>query len=466
MSRISILALLLVASTAHADDVSFLRDVAPILLQRCAGCHGEKKTEGGYRLNTFENLIRAGDSEEPSVVAGKPSESELLRRIIETDEDLRMPRQDDPLSEQQVATIRKWIEAGAPFDGSHRDGSLRTQLPPRQHPDPPKTYRAAVPVLSVAFSPDGRELAVSGFHEVTIWNADNAQLVRRLKRMPQQMQKLEYSKDGSTLLVAGGSPGDYGEVSLVDAASGEVLRVLGTFGDLVLDAAFNHDGSRIVAGSADRTVRVYETATGKLAWQASLHSDWITGVDFTRDSRFVVSSSKDLTAKVYEAVTGTLFTTYNGHQKQYGKYTGRYQVYDVVCSDEGPQAFTAGQGQTINIWEPEKARGENGTAGDMEQRFAKEGHTKYVEHGYQRNLFALNVRGGMVFSASGDGLVKQHEVESGKQIRQYQGHSDYVFAIDYHPTRKLAASGAFDGEVRIWHTETGECLHTFKAMPK
>jgi len=323
-----------------------------------------------------------------------------------------------------------------------------------------------VPVLSLAISPDGTALAVGGFHEIMIWSTETSQLVRRLKRIPQQIQKLEYSEDGSTLLVGGGSPGDYGEVSMVNASNGEVLRVLGTFGDIVLDAAFNHDGSRVAAGSAGRWVRVYETVSGKLCWQASLHSDWITGVDFSYDDRFVVSSSKDFTAKVYEADSGTLFTTYNGHQKQYGKYTGRYQVYDVVCSEEGPQIFTAGQGKTINIWEPEKARGENGTAGDMEQRFAKEGHTKYVEHGYQRNLFSLTVHGGTVFSTSGDGIVKQHDIELGKQVRQYQGHTDWVYTIDSHPASQLVASGAYDGEVRIWSTGTGECLHVFKAMPK
>lgn len=456
----------LAACQLDADEVSFIRDVAPILLGRCAGCHGEKKTEGGYRLNTFDNLVRPGDSGEQSVVVGKPGDSELFRRVFESDEELRMPQQDDPLSEKEIATIREWIEAGAKFDGSDREASLKAILPPREHPEPPETYRVAVPVAALAFSPDGTELAVGGHHEIMIWNSDTSQLVRRLKRLPQQIQKLEYSQDGSTLLVAGGSPGDYGELCLVDASSGRVVRVFGTFGDIVLDTAFNHDDSRVVAGSADRSVRVYETAAGRLAWQVSLHADWITGVDFSHDSRFVVSSSKDLTAKVYEADSGTLFTTYNGHQKQYGKYTGRYQIYDVVCSDEGPQVFTAGQGKTINIWEPEKARGENGTAGDMEQRFAKEGHTKYFEHGYQRKLLVLSVSNGMVFSASGDGVVKQHDVEAAKLVREYKGHADWVFAIGYHPARKLAASGSFDGEVRIWSTESGECLHAFKAMPK
>ena len=91
-----------------AKPVSFLKDVAPILMTRCAGCHGPKKSSGDYRAHTFEFLTTAGASDESPVVQGKPRQSLLFQRIIESDTDLRMPQDDDPLDKTEIETIRQW----------------------------------------------------------------------------------------------------------------------------------------------------------------------------------------------------------------------------------------------------------------------------------------------------------------------------------------------------------------------
>ena len=48
-----------------AADVNFLREIAPILLQRCAGCHGPAKREGDFRLHTFESLLKRNALSDP-----------------------------------------------------------------------------------------------------------------------------------------------------------------------------------------------------------------------------------------------------------------------------------------------------------------------------------------------------------------------------------------------------------------
>jgi hypothetical protein len=446
-------------------EVSFMRDVAPILNRRCTGCHGSKKTEGDYRLHSFKNLNTAGGSEETPIVPGKPGESELFRRLVETDEDLRMPQLDDALSTEEIAIVRSWIEQGAKFDGSDRDASFRSIMPPRDHPAAPDKYRQPVPIYELAFSPDGSELAVSGYHEVTVWNPDTGKLVGRIGRLPQRIQALSFTKDGSKLLVAGGSPGDYGEVCLVDLKSGTRSLVFGTFEDIVLDAALSSDESFVAAGSADRSVRAWKLADGKQLWSSSVHSDWVTGVSISHDGRFVASSSRDFTVKTHDAKTGTLFTTYNGHQRQYGQFTGRFRIYDVEFSRDSPLAFSAGEGKAVRVWEVEKARQENGTAGDMEARFAKKGHTRYIDYGPQKTVYDLCVRGKSVFLAAGDGSVSQFEAATGKHVRGYSGHTDWVFAVDAHSKTNRLASGSFDGEVRIWDTKTGAAVWAFKASP-
>ncbi|MFT4641540.1 MAG: mono/diheme cytochrome c family protein, partial [Verrucomicrobiales bacterium] len=105
---VSLLFLLLVSSLRA--EVSFMRDIAPVLQRRCAGCHGAKKSKGNYRLHTFEYLMDA-------VVPGKPEESDLYLLLLEEDPDSRMPQKDDPLSETETNSIREWIAQGAAFDG-------------------------------------------------------------------------------------------------------------------------------------------------------------------------------------------------------------------------------------------------------------------------------------------------------------------------------------------------------------
>src|SRR6188474_2427331 len=72
------------AGEVNAEPISFKRDVAPILLNNCLACHGPKKSEGGYRIDTFERATAAGDSTQPGFVAKDLEGSEAFRRITST----------------------------------------------------------------------------------------------------------------------------------------------------------------------------------------------------------------------------------------------------------------------------------------------------------------------------------------------------------------------------------------------
>lgn len=447
-------------------EVSFVREVAPVLLKRCAGCHGERKDSGNYRLHTFAGLMRAGESGKPAVVAGKPAASELFRRIDSHVEAERMPQADDPLSPIQIGLFRRWILEGAKFDGSDRTAALKSILPPRQHPASPAAYRAPVPVKALAFAPGGGELAVGSYNEVTVWNATTGALVRRIPHLPQRIQSLAYSKDGKLLLVAGGTPGEYGEVALVDVATGARSRVLDTFDDIVLSAVFSADGQRVAAGGADASVRVFSVAGGKRLWTSRVHSDWVTSVSFSADGKHLASASKDMTVKVYEVENGALFATYMGHNRQIGQYRGAAPVYAVAFAPDGPLALSAGGGKWIHAWDPVQVRADSGDAGDMEDRFAKQGRTRYIPHGFEHEVFALAVRDGQVFAASADGVLKQFDLATLKEVRAFKGHTDWIFVLDYDAPRHRVATGSYNGEVRVWDTQTGECVTTFRAQPR
>src|SRR5437868_14061497 len=145
---------------ASAEQVSFKRDIAPVLLNNCLACHGPKKSEGGYRIDTFERVTAAGDSTQPGFVAKDLDGSEAFRRITSTDVKERMPLEGDPLPPEQVVLIKKWIEAGLPFDGPDAKASLASYVPPPTHPAAPEKYRGTMPITAVEFTPHGSQMVI------------------------------------------------------------------------------------------------------------------------------------------------------------------------------------------------------------------------------------------------------------------------------------------------------------------
>ncbi|MDP7204765.1 MAG: c-type cytochrome domain-containing protein, partial [Pirellulaceae bacterium] len=198
----SLCSLLLVPLAAVGQDkISFRGQVAPLLINNCLACHGPKKAEGGYRVDSFERLSQEGDSGAAGLVAGNLEESELFRRLISEDEDERMPLEGDPLPPEHVDLIKQWIEQGATYDAEDPKASLASIVPPPTHPDPPEAYPSTLPVTALSFSQDGQQLVVGGYHELTVWNPADGALLRRIKNVGQRTYAIQYSPDGSLLAV-------------------------------------------------------------------------------------------------------------------------------------------------------------------------------------------------------------------------------------------------------------------------
>lgn len=102
------------AKSSVEEAQHFHSKVLPILRDQCFRCHGDKEN-GGLRLNTREAAIAGGDSTLAAVEPGKTDESEMIRRILSDDPDDRMPPGGDPLPAEQIAILKDWVKAGAPW---------------------------------------------------------------------------------------------------------------------------------------------------------------------------------------------------------------------------------------------------------------------------------------------------------------------------------------------------------------
>jgi hypothetical protein len=426
------------APAQPAASVSFRRDVAPVLVKNCLACHGPAKSESGFRVDTFEHLARPGDGGSSPFVAGKPEESEIVRLVTSTEKEERMPKEGDPLPAGQIDALRRWIAAGAAFDGPSRTAPLASYLPREPHPAPPDAYPAPVPITALAFHPSGSELFVGGYHEVTVWDAAAGKLLRRLRNCAQRTHAIVPLGDGAALAVASGTPGRVGEARIISASDGAELRFLGGFPDEALDAALSPDGQRLAVAAADRSIRVYGLGSGTEERLIENHADWVTAVTFSADGGRLASASRDKTAKVFETATGQLVATYSGHAEA---------VYGVAFKPDGNQVFSSGRDGKIHAWNVS----DGNRAGDI--------------GGFGGEVYKLLLSGESLLCASADKTVRQFRAGDRGHVRTFAGHADWVFAVAVHgPTRRLA-SGGFDGQVRIWSLDDGKLLAQFTAAP-
>ena len=93
------------AASAEDTSVSFRSDVAPILLDNCVACHNAKKAEGGYRIDSFTELSKAGDSGIAPLEKSTETTVELLRRLTTEDESERMPAESEALTAAQIKVV-------------------------------------------------------------------------------------------------------------------------------------------------------------------------------------------------------------------------------------------------------------------------------------------------------------------------------------------------------------------------
>jgi hypothetical protein len=113
--RLGFLLLLAFGATSSAGEgVDYLRDVKPILAQKCFACHGALKQQSGLRLDAAQMIRKGGDSG-PAILPGKAAGSLLIQRVSATDADVRMPPEGEgePLDARQLAVMKAWIDAGA-----------------------------------------------------------------------------------------------------------------------------------------------------------------------------------------------------------------------------------------------------------------------------------------------------------------------------------------------------------------
>lgn len=451
------------AATEAPAPVSYFQQVRPILVQNCVGCHQPARAGGGL-VATDAKSLQAGGEGGAAFTPGDADGSSLMMYITPSGDSAEMPKDKPPLSAADRELIHRWIAEGATDDSPSAGPVVDAQHPP--------LYELPPVLTSVSYSPQGNLLAVSGYHEVLLHSLDvpaeqGSKIVGRLVGLSERIEDVAFSPDGKRLAVIGGSPSRFGEIQVWDVAT-QTLQLSVNFGfDTLYGGSWSHDGKLIAFGCPDNTVRAIDSETGKQVLQQGTHNDWPLDTVFSTDDTHLISVGRDRTAKLTEVATQRFVDNITSitpgalkgglisvdirpglepmeNQIVFGGADGAPKLYRIhrVKKREIGDDFNF-----IRAFDPLPGR-------VYAVRFNSEGKWFLAGSSYDNPPEQVRL-----------GEVRVYNAENSQLISRVTEPLPAVYGAAIAPDDKSAAIVGFDGMVRIIDPETGQITRTFSAAP-
>jgi len=352
-------------------------------------------------------------------------------------------------------------------------------------------------VWGVAYSPDGRQVALTSADLIEIWDVATRQSILSLRGHSGFTYAVTYSPDGKYLASGGMDT----TVKLWDRATGRLIRSFVGHEGSVREVRFSRDSQQIASASEDKSIKLWSVSSDRERATLCGHEHFVHSVCFSPDGHRVASGSLDQTTKTWFAAP-SLQLTFHGHDgwvKNVGfgpdsrrVATGSYafatsnflQIWDPVTgeriqtfpsvtipvqslafSPDGQRIATIGADETGALWNAETGRrlttfGEPGatTLGPIRSQRQRRTWIKQLQLGYGAIAYAPDGR--ILAVSDGSNSVTIHDAQTGQAIRTLEGHTRRVVTLAFSPDGRQMASAGEDRTVRIWEVASGRVIHT------
>jgi WD40 repeat protein len=241
--------------------------------------------------------------------------------------------------------------------------------------------------------------------------------------------------DGSRL-VSGSEDGTL-KIWRASTGSEEVTLISSTKAwEGVLCCAVSPDGALIASGSADHTVTLWDAETGAVLRRLSGHRSWVNDCDFFPDGTRIVSASTDGTLQVWSVDTGSKIATLEGHEEE---------VLGCAVSPDGSLIASASIDQTVRLWDA-------GTGREVRS---------FIGHIDEVTACAFSPDGKKVLSASRDKTLRLWSVVDGEEISRFTGHAHDIVDCAFSPDGSLILSAAEDWRALLRDASSGAVVADF-----
>jgi WD40 repeat protein len=272
---------------------------------------------------------------------------------------------------------------------------------------------------SVAYSPDGKWLAVGTSSGISIFDSQTL-TQKRFITTGVWVRSLIFSPDGATI-----AAGLFdGTARFWGLSTGQEIRTFTGHDGWVRSVAFSLDGELFATAADDDTVRLWNAADGSI----KLTIPGLPGVRvlaLSPDGRTLAVGLQDASIQLLDISDGSLIKTLQGHKGW---------VRSLAFSPDGKTLVSGAFDATAIIWDVDS------------------GQLKYTLTDHQSSVLGLSFSpdGKTFASSSVDSTVKLWNVEDGSLVRTLVGHTDFVYSVAFSPDGKTIASGSSDNSVRVW----------------
>lgn len=412
--------------------------VDAILSKHCLDCHMAQDPEGKLIMESFEALMKGGESG-PVIVPGKSSESLLVQMVegkIVRDGKTKImpPGKRKKLETAEIASIKAWIDAGAPGPPAGKVAAKELVVPKIVPKVPPRRS-----VNALAFAPSTKVIAVARYGEVELISAESRGSVRTLTGHRGSVNDLAFSADGQHLFAAAGEAGVSGEVRQWNIANGEMARTFEGHRDALYAIALSPDGKTLATGSYDQKIKLWKVENGEELKTLSGHNGAVFDLAFRADGKILASASADRTVKLWDVITGERRDTLSQSLKE---------LYAVAFSPDGKRLLAGGVDNRIRVWQISENAAET-TNPLVESRFAHEGSILRI---------AFATDGKTVVSSAEDKTVKVWEASEIKERLTLEAQPDWAPALIFISDNKAIVTGRLDGTLQFYDAANGKVL--------
>lgn len=435
--------------------ITYDEHVLPIFRKRCGSCHNGNDQKGGLTLDNYLAMTQGGGSGD--VIEPGDAESSYLYMLITHDSEPVMPPGQPKMPESELSLIAKWINQGAPENAGSKvrikkksnnlarvevtmDRPSDAPVMPETIPlDPVVVTSRPNTITALACSPWAPLAAVSGHHQILLYDTKYRELVGVLPYPEGIPHSLNFTRNGRMLVAGGGRGGASGNVVIFDVKTGARIAEIGGEYDSVLASDMSSDQTLVALGGPKKMVRVFDAATGEQKFEMAKHTDWITAAEFSPDGVLLATGDRSNGLLIWEAFTGREFHFLKDHKGTISSISWRADSNVLAAGDEEGKIllWEMNNGTSFKNW---TAHGGGVTA----IQFARDG--RIVSTGRDRKV--------KLWAADGKGLGDLATLpEMGLEIA-FDNELDQVIAGDW------------SGQVHVIDVKTKKVVGQLAANPK